>query len=219
MPGGPDEPAWPAPGASGEHGRSYQVSASTLLPTSCHKAKPDPEGSAPSPLILRPVYIHRRKGCVYQDSNPLFVHRVRGRFVGHHHQAHLGHSLTPPPAAARGVPHSWRDPSHCAARHGAGGTPLPSAGLLSAALGRRPGKRASLLAASPSAPRPLQTCKPACLARYQRRAVSSVLGGGGCCPLGQIPPGSDPPELFAQVTRSSLQSLSSIVFTLPLKPL
>lgn len=169
-----------------------------------------------SACIYTDIYV-----CLYEDSNPLFFDHVQGYFPGNHHQAHLGHSLTPPPAAALSGPQSWRDPSHRAAQQGAGGAPRPSAGPRSTALHRGPWKRAPLLAASPSAPRPPQTCKPAYLARYQTRTFSSI-SGGVCvcvCPFGQMPAGSGPPELFAQVTRSSPQSLGSIVFTPPLKSL
>lgn len=164
-------------GDPAEHGCSYQVSASTLLPTPCHKAKPDLEGSASSPFGLC-IRVHVRDVRM-KHLTRFFSDRVRGHFAGNHRQAHLGHSLMPPPAAALGAPQSWREP--CTAPPSAGqGGPLPSAGPLSTALPRRPWKRASLLAASPSAPRPPQTCKPACSAGTKggRSALSWEAGGG-----------------------------------------
>lgn len=193
-PGGPAEPAWPGPGARA--GRGGSSGARTLLPGLClHPLAHLPPQSQTRPrglCSLTPhlwacvcTYIHVC-ACMKNLTCFSFDH-VRGYFPANHHQAHLGHSLTPLPAAALSGPQSWRDPSHCAAQQGAGGALRLSAPLRASPRGRSAPRSAggpgSALFSSPL-PHLLRghrkrVSKPACLARYQTRTFSSVLGGWG----------------------------------------
>lgn len=132
-PGGPAEPAWPGPGARADRGDpsgARTLSPGLRLPPLAHllpQRQTRPRGL--HSLTFPPVYIYiyiRVRVCM-KNLTCFSLERVRGYFPGNHHQAHLGHSLTPPPAAPLSDPQSWRDPSHCTAQQGAGGAPRPSA--------------------------------------------------------------------------------------------
>lgn len=97
-------------GAPRERGAYYRLCTATLSPTSCHRAELGPKGSTPSPFGLH-IHTHIDTVCVWSLTCFSFAH-VRGYFPGnHHHQPHLGHGLTPPPAAALGGRRSCRHPS------------------------------------------------------------------------------------------------------------
>lgn len=151
---GSTKPAWPGPGARTGPGGSSGTQ--TLLPGLCRHPLahlvPQNQTRPRGLCTLTPhlaacvhtlyiylyIYVYTHTCVSMKNLSCFSFDHMRGYFAGNHHQAHLGHSLTPPPAAALSGRQSWRDPSHCAAQQAAGRTPRPSAPLRRPAQHRAP---------------------------------------------------------------------------------